>query len=105
MVFSLMLGYYTKAFRLATKAVPPRIPLEKTMAKLSTEARKKLPAGKFAGPNKSYPIPDKSHAGNAKARVAQQVNAGKATPALKAKVDAAANKVLGKGMVKKGGSK
>jgi hypothetical protein len=65
------------------------------MAKLSSKARKDLPADKFAGPDRSYPIPDKSHAANAKARVADK------SPALKAKVDAAANRVLGKGMVKK----
>jgi hypothetical protein len=60
------------------------------MAKLSAAARKKLPASTFAGPDRSFPIPDKSHAANAKSRVADK------SPALKAKVDAAANKVLGK---------
>lgn len=38
------------------------------MAKLSASARKALPKSTFAGPNRSYPVPDKSHAGNAKAR-------------------------------------
>lgn len=61
------------------------------MAKLTTAARKKLPASEFAGPGRSYPIPDKAHAANAKARAAQF-----ASPALKAKVDAKANKMLGK---------
>lgn len=32
------------------------------MAKLSTKARKKLPAKDFAGPGRSFPIPDKAHA-------------------------------------------
>lgn len=51
------------------------------MAKLTTAARKKLPSKSFALPGKgagpegkgagSYPIPDKSHARNALARVAQ----------------------------------
>lgn len=51
------------------------------MAKLTTEARKKLSSKSFALPGKgsgpsgkgpgSYPIPDKSHARNALARVAQ----------------------------------
>ena len=61
------------------------------MAKLTTKARKKIPTSKFAGPDRSYPIPDKAHAANAKARAAQF-----ASPALKAKIDAKANKVLTK---------
>jgi hypothetical protein len=64
------------------------------MAKLSTGARKRLPASKFAGPDKSYPVPDKSHAANAKARASQAVNAGRMSPSTKAKIDAKANKVL-----------
>ena len=67
------------------------------MAKLSTKARKSLPAKAFAGPNKSYPVPDKPHAANAKARASQAVNAGRMSPASEAKIDAKANKVLGKG--------
>lgn len=31
------------------------------MAKLSTKARKALPASDFAGPDRSYPIEDKEH--------------------------------------------
>ena len=43
----------------------------------------------------AYPMPDKSHAANAKARAAQQV--GKSiTSAQKAAIDRKANKVLGK---------
>lgn len=61
------------------------------MAKLSAAARKKLPASDFGGPDRSFPMPDKSHAANAKARVANR------SPALKAKVDAKANKILGNG--------
>lgn len=66
------------------------------MAKLSTEARKKLPASDFGGPDRSYPVNDKAHAANAKARVADK------SPALKAKVDAKADKILKakKGMTK-----
>lgn len=41
------------------------------MAKLTTKARKTIPAGKFALPGRRYPIEDKSHARNALARVAQ----------------------------------
>ena len=67
------------------------------MAKLTSKARKSLPASSFAGPGRSYPIPDKAHAANAKARAAQEVKAGKLSPSAKAKIDAKANKVLGKG--------
>lgn len=59
------------------------------MAKLTTKQRNALPASDFAGPNRSYPINDASHAANAKARASQF-----AGPALKAKVDAKANKKL-----------
>lgn len=41
------------------------------MAKLTTKARKKLPAKDFGGPNRSFPINDKSHARNALARASQ----------------------------------
>ena len=61
------------------------------MAKLTAKARKAIPTSKFAGPNRSYPIPDKAHAANAKARASQF-----ASPTLKSRIDAKANKVLGK---------
>ena len=32
------------------------------MAKLTPKARKALPASTFAGPGRSFPIPDKKHA-------------------------------------------
>ena len=64
------------------------------MAKLTTKARKSLPKSEFAGPGRSYPVPDKSHAANAKARASQQEKAGKLSPSAKARIDAKANKVL-----------
>lgn len=68
------------------------------MAKLTTAGRKALPSSDFAGPGKSYPVPDKSHAGNAKARASQAVNAGRMSLAEAAKIDRRANQVLkGKG--------
>ena len=66
------------------------------MAKLSTKARKKLPKGEFAGPDRSYPVNDKSHARNAKARASEMEHKGKLSASGKAKIDAKANKVLGK---------
>jgi len=44
---------------------------------------------------RKYPMPDKSHAANAKARATQQVNKGALSPAAAARVRAKANKVLG----------
>jgi hypothetical protein len=67
------------------------------MAKLSSSARKKLPDSKFAGPNRSYPVNDRSHAANAKARASQAVKAGRMSKSTEARIDAKANRVLGKG--------
>jgi hypothetical protein len=54
------------------------------MAKLTTAKRKAIPSKDFAGPDRSYPINDASHARNALARVSQH-----GTPALKSRVRAA----------------
>lgn len=64
------------------------------MAKLTSKGRKALPDSTFAGPGRSYPVQDKSHAANAKARATQMVKAGKLSPSAKAKIDAKANRVL-----------
>ena len=53
------------------------------MAKLTTKGRKAIAAKNFAGPDRSYPIEDASHARNALARVSQH-----GSPELKAKVRA-----------------
>lgn len=70
------------------------------MAKLTSKQRNALPKGQFAGPDRSYPVPDKSHAANAKARASQAVNAGRMSKAEEAKIDAKADRVLGKGKKK-----
>lgn len=41
------------------------------MAVLTTKERNGLAGKEFAGPDRSYPIPDENHARNALARVAQ----------------------------------
>lgn len=64
------------------------------MSKLTTKKRNDLPAVEFAGPNRSYPIPDKAHAVNAKARATEQEEAGKLSPAMAKKIRAKANKKL-----------
>jgi len=65
------------------------------VAKLNAAKRNSLPGSSFAGPDRSYPVPDKSHAANAKARATQMVKAGKLSVAVKKKIDAKANRVLG----------
>jgi hypothetical protein len=66
------------------------------MAELKTATRNKLPAGKFGMPgSRKYPMPDRSHAANAKARATQQVKAGKLSPASAARIRAKANRLLG----------
>lgn len=64
------------------------------MAKLTSKGRKALPDSAFAGPGRSYPVQDKSHAANAKARATQMVKAGKLAPSTAAKIKAKANRVL-----------
>jgi hypothetical protein len=64
------------------------------MSKLTDTERGKLPKGDFAGPGRSYPIPDKSHAANAKARAQQAFERGRLTKAERDKIDAKANKKL-----------
>lgn len=67
------------------------------MAKLTAKTRKALPKAAFAGPGRTYPVPDKSHATAAKARATQAVRAGRMSATEKSRIDAKANKVLGKG--------
>jgi hypothetical protein len=55
--------------------------------KLTAKARKKIPSKDFAGPDRSYPVEDASHARNALARVAQN-----GSPDLQAKVRAKVKK-------------
>ena len=57
------------------------------MAKLTAKARKAIPTKDFAGPDRSYPDEDRSHAANALSRVSAN-----GSPALKAKVRAAVHR-------------
>ncbi len=71
------------------------------MAQLSTEERKHLPEESFALPDKrAYPIPDKSHADNALARVSAN-----GTPEEKARVRSAVKQRFGEVMRKKRGAR
>lgn len=72
------------------------------MAKLTAAKRKKVPKSEFGLPKeRKYPMPDKSHAVNAKARATQMVKKGKLSKAQEAKIDAKANKIIGKPKAKK----
>jgi hypothetical protein len=65
------------------------------MSKLDAGDRNKLPAKKFAEPEKrAYPIEDKSHARDAKARAAHAVKAGRMSKTEEAKIDKKADSVL-----------
>jgi hypothetical protein len=66
------------------------------MAKLTTSTRKKLPKSEFGLPEaKKYPMPDKRHAANAKARASQQEASGHLSASDKKKVDQKADRILG----------
>ena len=65
------------------------------MAKLTTPERNAMPASEFALPGGRFPIPDRSHAANAKARATQGYNAGTLSASQKATVDRKADAKLG----------
>jgi hypothetical protein len=78
------------------------------MTELTPEKRAKLPAKDFGLPEKArtteaktesgnYPMPDRAHARNAKARSAQQVKDGDLTRAEKERIDRKADKILDEG--------
>ena len=65
---------------------------------MRTKARKKLKKSQFGLPGKrKYPMPDKAHAVNAKARAKQQRKRGRLSKSAYEKVVAKANKVIKRG--------
>lgn len=71
------------------------------MAKLTSRSRKHLAASTFGLPGeRKYPMPDRGHAANAKARASQQVKKGNLSESSKKKIDAKANRILHKGKKK-----
>lgn len=67
------------------------------MAKLKAASRNALADRVFGIPReRKYPMPDRSHAANAKARATQQVKKGNLSPSTAATIKAKANRVLGK---------
>lgn len=67
------------------------------MAKLRAAKRNKLPASDFGEPgSRKYPMPDKSHARNAKARASEMEHKGRISKSTENKIDAKADRKLGK---------
>jgi hypothetical protein len=67
------------------------------MAKLTASKKKAEPKSDFGLPEqRKYPMPDASHARNAKARASQQEHRGKLSAAEKKRIDAKADRILGK---------
>jgi hypothetical protein len=67
------------------------------MAKLHKGVRDLLKKSTFGLPGeRKYPMPDRSHAANAKARASEMFHKGKLSASQKARIDAKANRKLGK---------
>jgi hypothetical protein len=67
------------------------------MPKLTSKKRNSLKSSTFGLPGeRKYPMPDKSHAENAKARATQMVKKGKLSSSSATKIKAKANRMLGK---------
>ncbi len=67
------------------------------MANLTVARRNKLPKSSFGEPGeRKYPMPDASHARNAKTRASEMEHKGKISEATEHKIDAKADRVLGK---------
>jgi hypothetical protein len=72
------------------------------MAKLKAKKRKKLKKSSFGLPgSRKYPMHDKAHARNAKARATQMYKKGKLSKSAKDRIHAKANRILGKSSTKK----
>lgn len=70
--------------------------MEEILAKLKAATRNSLPASKFGLPGaRKYPMPDRGHAANAKARATQEVEKGKLSNSAAARIRAKANRILG----------
>ncbi len=68
------------------------------MAKLTAAKRKRIPKAKFGLPGeRKYPMPDKKHAANAKARATQMFKRGRLTAGARDHIRAMANKMLAHG--------
>lgn len=66
------------------------------MAKLTTSERNAIPGAKFAGPDRTFPIPDKSHARAALSGASHALHVGNISKHEAAVVKAAAKRELAK---------
>jgi len=66
------------------------------MARLTAKRRKELPTKDFAGKDRSYPVDTKGRAVAAKGRATQAVKAGRMSKGEEARIDAKADRKLGK---------
>lgn len=65
------------------------------MAKLTAKRRRRIPKSKFALPgSRKYPIHDRAHAANAKARATQAFKKGRISKSTRDRIHARANRVL-----------
>lgn len=66
------------------------------MGKLDAAERREVPKSEFGLPgSRKYPMPDRAHAANAKARATQMVKRGKLSASSAAKIRAKADRLLG----------
>lgn len=67
------------------------------MAELNAAKRKRIPTSEFGLPgSRKYPMPDRPHAANAKARATQMVRKGKLSEASAERIRAKADRLLGR---------
>lgn len=67
------------------------------MGVLTAKQRNKLKASQFGDPkNRNYPMEDKAHARDAKARASEEEHKGRITKRKEKQIDARADRVLGK---------
>lgn len=67
------------------------------MTVLNAAARKRIPTERFGIPGRrAYPMPDRAHAANAKARAKQMLNTGKLSREQYLHIVRMANSMLGK---------
>jgi hypothetical protein len=67
------------------------------MAQMTEKKRDSLKRSQFGLPEeRKYPMPDKAHAANAKARASQQLKKGNLTKAEERKIDRKADAILDK---------
>jgi hypothetical protein len=72
--------------------------IRSVVGELTAAKRKKIPTSKFGLPgSRKYPMPDRSHASNAKARATQMVKRGKLSSGEASKIRSKANRILARG--------